>query len=138
MMSENLNDVYQNLGKEVYSYLEQIGKLLSNNLKNKQLEKFSTNSVDYYIVKIKNVELHIVDYGAKIHQLFSPNGCEISGTLKVTADTYTDQSKNVYTPYVYLIDLNPIHIDFLFDEERFELGGDLEIKNIKKVQGFPY
>ena len=137
-MMTDLNTLYQNLGKDAYAYLKQIEELLSHKLKSKGLEKFSTNSADYDIVKIKNIEIELIDFGNKIHRLFSPNGCEISGTLKVTADTYTDQSKNVYTPYVYLIDLNPIHIDFLFDEERFELGGDLEIKNIKKVQGFPY
>ncbi len=136
MMSENLNSLYQNLGKEVYSYLEQIEKLLSNNLKNKQLKKFSTSSVDYYIVKIKNVKLHVVDYGTKIHQLFSPNGCEISGTLKVVADTYADISKNAYSPCVYLMDFNPIHINYSYDKECFELGSELEIKNIKKERMF--
>lgn len=132
MMIENLNGVYQNLGKEIYSYLEQIEKLLSNNLKNKQLEKFSTNSVDYYIVKIKNVELYRMDYGAKIHRLFSPNGCEISGTLKVVADTYADINKNAYSPCAYLMDFNPIHINYSYDKECFELGSELEIKNIRK------
>lgn len=135
-MSENLNGVYQNLGKEIYSYLKQIATLLENKLKSKELEKFSTNGADYYIVKIKNIELQMVDYGSKIHQLFSPNGCEISGTLKVVADTYTDVNKNGYSQFVYLMDFNPIHINYSYDKECFELDSELEIKNIRKERMF--
>lgn len=137
-MMTDLNTLYQSLGKDVYRYLDQIAKLLLQELMSKGIEKFSTNNGDFFIKKINSGDLNDVNFGDKVHLLFSPNGCEISATLKIAADTYVDQSKNAYTQYTYLIDFNPIRITYLYDKEKFKLNGELKMKNIRKEHNFPY
>lgn len=122
------------MGKLLSVYFESIKTLLSERL-NKQLDGvLKTNQGDYEIMRFDQFDLdefHIEN--EKIHNLFSPKGFKISGTILLKVSAYAPNSnKNSFTSHYFVIGFKPTLMKFHFNEEMFSVDENIDISYINK------
>jgi len=124
-----MNYNFEELGKLLSEYFENIQNQFKEKLKSQNNEFFKTNRGDYEIIKIEQINLDDLNIeNEKIHHLFSQNGCIISGTILVKAQAYTPQSdRNGFTSHIFEIGFKPITIKFSFEKEAFPIEEDIAI-----------
>lgn len=124
--------------KGLDEYLTEICNLLIKKMKSEEPKIFKTNQGDFEIKKILEPRSYNLNFGKKIHNLFSPEGCIISGSIQVETYVYTSKDKDAYTNRSFGVNFKPIKIKFDYDKELFFTEEPLEILYIIKSQNFPF
>ncbi len=127
-----MNYKLEDLGRILSEYYEKIENQLIEKLKNQNSDTFKTNRGDYEIIKIERINLDkLYLEKEKIHHLFSPDGCKISGKILVKAQAYPPNSdRNGYTSHIFEIVFNPTAIKFDFNKETFSIEEDINVSFI--------
>jgi hypothetical protein len=127
-MNRNLEE----LGRILSKYIDDINNLIIDNLRAQKNIVFQTNQGDYEIVKIErgNIEAFEIEDG-DFHNLFSKDGCMISGTIFIRALAYDLKlGKDMYSTTKFKIVFNHTRIVFNFDSASFELLEGISVNHI--------
>ena len=135
-----MKNKFEEYGKILNEYYENINKQLREKLKLQNSTEFKTNRGNYELIKIEKINLDELNIeNEKIHHLFSKNGCKISGTMLVKAQAYPPNSdKNGYKSHFFEIRFAPTIIKFNFEEEIFYIEGDINISYILVIDDLEF
>ncbi len=113
----------EQLGTNLLEYIFILEKQLSFKLKNQLTDKIITKTGEYKIKNIESVATVNIDLNRiKIHSLFSPNGCKISGSILINViaevpNTNRDLSKR----HLFTINFESTLVKYIFENETFEV-----------------
>ena len=127
-----MNVSLEQMSRQILDYIQKVKSLLDERLTTQLNGTIKTDRGDYEIVKFEQIvlkEFHLKE--EKIHNLFSPNGFKISGTILIKAQAYTPNSdKNSYTSHTFDIGFKPTSMKFHFNEETFSMEENINISSI--------
>jgi|GEM_PF-4296275 len=122
------------LGGLLLKHIEQLNDQLILKLKEQCNGVFQTRSGEFTITKYKESNLIELNWGEKgILQLFSSDGCNISGKLLINVFAeIPDSNRNLSQNYIFCIDFSSANIIFDSTSENFSVKGDIEISYISQ------
>jgi len=120
------------LGGLLVEYLAQLETQLELKLKKQLNGVVSTRSGDFKIIKFTNSSLTDINWGdKKILQLFSPDGCNISGKISIQVLAEVPGSEgNLSRPYYFEVNFSSANIKYNSTEELFSVDSDIDISYI--------
>lgn len=119
----------EELTKQIDKHIDTLENKVKKQISSRQ--HFDTNKGKYEIIEIEGASVKEMNIDGKIHDLFSSNGCQISGTVTVRASAYPpDTDKNGYISYCFKIYFNPVQVKFNFETEDFVIDAPIDIDYI--------
>jgi hypothetical protein len=122
----------EHLGGLLIEYLTQLETQLELKLKEQLNEVITTRGVDYKMTKFLNSNLIEINFGDKrILQLFSPDGCTISGKISIQVQAEMPGTDgNVTRPYNFDVHFDSTNIKYNITEELFSVENNINISYI--------